>query len=401
MAETMRSKGMRDWLPEDMVRFRRIEAAFLDACLGWGYREVRTPTIEHLYLFTSAGTLSPQMLDRVYSFLDWDGWTGERVVLRPDSTIPTVRLFVENLASAGAAKLFYVQNVFRFTPGDDTREDWQFGAELLGDAFPHGDVELILMAGEVLDRLGVVASLTLSHPGIVRSVLDAAGLSQAEKLTAYDRVLEGDLAALDEAEAKLPGSASVRALLATEGDGPAYLDNLLTVLGRDVPAIATPLAELRAVSQMLAEMGAPHKIAPLGVRSFEYYTGPTFSLQAGGARIGGGGRYDALVGLVGGGSVPASGFALEEERLAPLLPEVQRRDDVITIRCEEPEALGRAFSLAMALRNGSAAVQVVTTGTRAAREVLVSPDGFRLSLNGGPARRLSDIDDVVRALAGH
>ncbi|HET8944012.1 MAG TPA: ATP phosphoribosyltransferase regulatory subunit, partial [Dehalococcoidia bacterium] len=89
---------MRDWLPDDMARFRKIEQAFRDVCLGWGYEEVRTPTIEHLHLFTSAGTLSPQMLGRVYSFLDWDGWTGERVVLRPDSTIPVARLYAESKA---------------------------------------------------------------------------------------------------------------------------------------------------------------------------------------------------------------------------------------------------------------------------------------------------------------
>ena len=55
------------------------------------------PLIEPLHLFTSAGTLSPQTLDRVYSFLDWDGWSGERVVLRPDSTIPAARLYAEHL----------------------------------------------------------------------------------------------------------------------------------------------------------------------------------------------------------------------------------------------------------------------------------------------------------------
>ena len=52
----MRSRGMRDMLPPEMERFRRIENAFREVSLGWGYREVRTPTIEHLYLFTAAGT---------------------------------------------------------------------------------------------------------------------------------------------------------------------------------------------------------------------------------------------------------------------------------------------------------------------------------------------------------
>src|SRR3990172_7112679 len=106
MTDSMRCQGMRDMLPADMERFRRIEAAFRAACLGWGYGGVRTPTIEPLPLFPSAGTLSPQMLERVYSFLDWDGWSGERVVLRPDSTIPSARLYIEYISGGGVAKLF-------------------------------------------------------------------------------------------------------------------------------------------------------------------------------------------------------------------------------------------------------------------------------------------------------
>ena len=313
MAESMRSKGMRDMLPDDMVRFRRIEGAFRETCLGWGYQEVRTPTVEHLFLFTQAGTLSPQMLDRVYSFLDWDGWSGERVVLRPDSTIPTVRLFLEDMEDSEGAKLFYVQNVFRFEQGAESREDWQCGVELLGDAHEGGDVELILMAEEVLGRVGIAPEVKLSHPGIVRAILDRAGLSHAEQLALYDRVLEGDMSALDEVEGRLPGGSSLRGLLTTEGEGRAYLENLRTVLGRDVPGIEEPISELGAVSEMLREVDQAHRIAPLGVRNFEYYTGPVFTLFAGGRRLGGGGRYDALAELVGGRSVPASGFALEME----------------------------------------------------------------------------------------
>src|SRR5437870_2112892 len=153
VTDSLRCRGMRDMLPSEMARFRRVERAFREVCLGWGYGEVRTPTIEHLHLFTSAGTLSPQMLGRVYSFLDWDGWSGERVVLRPDSTIPLARLYSERSEPGG--RYFYVQNVFRFAQGDDSREDWQCGIELIGDTQPLGDVELMLVAGEICSRLGL------------------------------------------------------------------------------------------------------------------------------------------------------------------------------------------------------------------------------------------------------
>src|SRR5690348_15425358 len=151
--ESLRCPGMHDLGPEEMARFRRIEEVFRNSCESWGYREIRTPVIEHLHLFTSAGTLSPQTLDRVYSFLDWDGWSGERVVLRPDSTIPAARLYSERLDRERVAKLFYRQSVFRFTDGDAPREEWQCGVELIGDTGRSGDLDLVTLA---LDALAAI-----------------------------------------------------------------------------------------------------------------------------------------------------------------------------------------------------------------------------------------------------
>ena len=102
-----RSKGNRDLSPGEMKTFRLIEGIFRECCLKWGYQEVRTPTIEYLHLFTSAGTLTPSMLGKVYSFLDWDGWSGERVVLKPDGTIPIARFYVDNMEKMELAKLLY------------------------------------------------------------------------------------------------------------------------------------------------------------------------------------------------------------------------------------------------------------------------------------------------------
>src|SRR4030066_201489 len=131
--KNQKCKGMQDLLPGDMVRFRRIEDTFRTCCGNWGYREVRTPTLEYLYLFTAAGTLTPGMLSKVYSFLDWDGWSGERVVLRPDGTIPVARLYIDSLDKAELAKLFYVTNIFIFEEtGTANREKWQGGVGVIG-----------------------------------------------------------------------------------------------------------------------------------------------------------------------------------------------------------------------------------------------------------------------------
>lgn len=403
MPDSMRPPGMRDWLPDDMARFRKIEQAFRDVCLGWGYDEVRTPTIEHLHLFTSAGTLSPQMLGRVYSFLDWDGWTGERVVLRPDSTIPVARLYAENEEAGAVKKLFYVQNVLRFAQGDESREDWQCGVELIGDTQPMGDIELVLIAGEVLQRLGLDASVKLSAPGILRAVLSRAGYDLTEQLALYDRVLDGELSVLDEVAGRISGAgAPVRSLLSMEGDGVAYLDNLLSALGSAVPGIERPVSDLRAVSETLAEVGRNHTIAPLLVRNFEYYTGPVFHFYVDGVKVGGGGRYDSLVGLVGGGDVPASGLALEMEVLASVIGDGAQPSTAVVIRPEAGEraAMAAAFSLAGELRSAGRAFRIAASGERSgACEVVASGAGFTLRLNGSAPRQLARAADVISALS--
>jgi histidyl-tRNA synthetase len=403
MQDSMRPPGMRDMLPADMERFRIIEGAFREACVGWGYREVRTPTIERLHLFTAAGTLSPQMLERVYSFLDWDGWSGERVVLRPDSTIPVARLYVEKLGDSRIAKLFYVQNVLRFAQGDESREDWQCGAELIGDTYPLGDLELILIACEVLQRLGFAPEVKLSDPGILRAVLSTAGYEQAEQLAVYDRVLEGDASVLSEVQGRLPqGAVAGLEMLSMEGDGSAFLKNLRSVLEPGIPGIRPPVEELTTLADVLAGIGYSPKVAPALVRNFEYYTGPVFHLFIDGTKIAGGGRYDALISQVGAQSIPASGFALEMEPLATLLAQadsVKRPQVAIRSAGKNGAELGAVFALARALRDAGVGVQLVGVSNGPSREVVASADGFALASEDGNARRLTRVEEVVRAVA--
>src|SRR5581483_8716577 len=250
--ETLLCRGMRDLLPDDLARFRRLEAAFRGVCAAWGYREVRTPTVEHLYLFTSSGTLSPELLGRVYSFLDWDGWTGERVVLRPDATIPVARLYRERL-DGRTAKLCYVENVFRFSRDEQPREVWQCGAELIGETWPAGDVEVLLLALDTLARVGLEdVELTLSHGGIIRSPLERAGYAPGERADLYDRMLDGDVAVLRDLEARLPElGPGLHLLSEVKSAGVAFVDNLRAAFAAAVPAMRGPLDELALIGRTL------------------------------------------------------------------------------------------------------------------------------------------------------
>ena len=293
-ASDLRGHGMHDLGPDEMERFRAVEARFLDVAGRAGYREIRTPTVEPLHLFTGAGTLSPQMLDRVYSFLDWDGWSGERVVLRPDSTLPAVR-WHEERAGGDSARLCYVQPVYRFAPDDGQREQWQCGVELFGLTAPEGDAELLRLARELLTGLGLSeVRFELSHSGLVRAALGAAGLDRAAQLAAYDRLLDGDAAAIAELVAANPEQAgALRVLFEVDGGGEGYLANLRAALAA-VPEAEQPIAEIEAAARAFAGAGSACAVAPASARGFEYYTGVTFRAFAGDSECLRGGRYDGL-----------------------------------------------------------------------------------------------------------
>jgi len=317
-----RCKGSRDLSPEEMARFRLIEGAFRDCCLKWGYEEVRTPTLEYLHLFTSIGTLTPSMLGKVYSFLDWDGWSGERVVLRPDGTIPVARLYIDSMKEKGLAKLFYVANVFIFEEtGKETRERWHYGAKLIGVSSTIADVELIILALEVLKRLRLEnVELRLSHAGLIRALLRQLGLSPEEQTKIFDEILDGDVEALARIKSARPElGKTLTSLLDLKGKSSGFLKNLKVLFNQNLPELEPSLGDFINVVDLLETLGCDYQIDITSGRGFEYYTGVIFQLFVGEEKIGGGGRYDALIPLMGGENVPASGFALYLDRLMNLV----------------------------------------------------------------------------------
>ncbi len=319
----MRSRGMRDLGPEAMRQFRAVERVFLDTVSARGYQEIRTPTIEPLHLFTATAALSPALLDRVYSFLDWDGWSGDRVVLRPDATVPAARWYEQRWQdSVEPARLCYVQPVYRFVPGNGQREQWQCGVELFGLPASSADAELLLLAREVLTALGLPdLRFELAHAGLVRAVLDAALLDASaqaetlERLAGEDRdAVVGTLAAAHPAL-----GAALRLLFAVDGGGRAYIENLRAALLPAVPPAEAALDDLAAAAGALDAAGCAYRVLPGAARNFEYYTGLTFRVLAGDAECAGGGRYDGLGEAIGGRAVPASGFGADLMRLADLV----------------------------------------------------------------------------------
>jgi histidyl-tRNA synthetase len=345
-----RYKGGKDLLAADMAAFRLIESAFRESCLSWGYEEVRTPTIEYLHLFTSAGTLTPGMLRRVYSFLDWDGWSGERVALRPDGTIPAARLYIDNLQDQGLARLFYLINIFGYDEtGREARERWQGGVELLGTPSKGGlgEVELIQLAMGILSKLRIgKVTVKLSHAGLIKAYLDELGANWGESSHLLEELLDGEEPALAAAACQPEVQRALSQLLRLKGKKYGFLKNLEASLQPVSSAFRDNLRDFVRVAEMLDALKLDYEIDIASGRGFEYYTGIIFQFLAGDVKIGGGGRYDELIPLLGGKKRSAAGFALYIGRLMDYVsPDVigTAPGVLVQVASEKPAVVRRGF----------------------------------------------------------
>jgi histidyl-tRNA synthetase len=409
--KVQRCKGMRDLTPEEMAVFRLVEGICRDCCLKWGYQEVRTPTIEYLHLFTSAGTLTPGMLGKVYSFLDWDGWSGERVVLRPDGTIPVARLYTESLKDKELARLFYDTNIFIFEEaGEKTRERWQCGAELIGAGSALADAELIALSLEVIKKLGLNGvELRLSHAGLIKALLIKLGLSPEEQNRMLDRILDGDAEALAEVSRESPElESSLRPLLSLKGKSPGFLNNQRALIARSMPEVSPHFDSFLETVALLDDLGCSYKIDIASGAGFEYYTGIIFQLFIGGEKVGGGGRYDALIPSMGGGDVPASGFALYLDRLMKLVNAevfVKTAPERFLMRVKSRDTTKEAFEVADSLRQAGYIAELDLDGSEAASRWLLevqkeAPVLTLVDLVKNKRFEASTVDEVLKLLEG-
>ncbi|MBN1689657.1 MAG: histidine--tRNA ligase family protein [Dehalococcoidia bacterium] len=409
--ESQRCKGARDLLPDDMERFRQVEDAFRNSCLNWGYREIRTPTLEYIHLFTAAGTLTPSMLGRVYSFLDWDGWGGERVVLRPDGTIPAARLYSENLADQKVARLYYITNVFAFEEtGRENREKWQCGVELLGDCDRASDAEVIALALEIAGAMGLAKpEIKLSHAGILKALIGDLRLDGDSKAALLDDILEGNWQAFAGVKSKNKEVVNaITSLIKLKGKSSGFLANL-----KAMPAISKSVRNeidgFAAVTALLDKMQIGYSIDFTSIRGFEYYTGLCFKITSGGDRICSGGRYDNLIGLVGGRDIPACGFAFYLDTVTDKVKpwSKQKAEKTVSVKAsgESAETVNAAFEAAAAMRNVGLIAELnfcgnqlqarwsVSVGTRPASLTLV--DNFTKT-----RRKASTVGEVINIIGG-
>lgn len=345
-------RGTRDLLPDQAERFRCLEDLAAQVAKQFGYGEIRTPLFEHSELFQRGVGESTDIVEKeMYTFSD----RGERsLTLRPEGTAGVVRAFIENKLYNGAlpAKYFYFGPMFRYEKpqAGRYRQLWQFGIEVLGAEGPRADVEVIALGWHYYKLLGIEASLVLNSIGC-----PACRARHRQDLLEYLRKRPMCNLCATRLERN-----PLRVLDCKNPDCQKEL--------RDVPLIIDYLCDqcsehFGQVRNGLEELDIPYVLDPRLVRGLDYYSRTTFEYKTDklGSQdaLGGGGRYDGLVELLGGPSVPAVGFALGIDRIELMDPPflgMKKTRRGIWLVTMEPVA-DKAVALAYALRKEGIRIQ--------------------------------------------
>ncbi|MDK2892743.1 histidine--tRNA ligase [Methanohalophilus sp.] len=304
-------RGTRDFLPEDTALRRHVESIMRQVVTHWGYHEIITPTFEHLDLFTLKS--GEGIIGEIYKFTD----KGNRdLSLRPELTAPVMRMYVNEMqARPLPLKLFYFENCFRYERPQKGRfrEFWQFGVEVIGSKSPHADAEVIALAEQILESVGIKGDIHVGHLGIIRHILRELEGEKQNKIMRFvdkkdDKGLDEYLEAIN---APIELREQIFELVSISGEN--AISKAKEIVG-DLPE----LESFEKLLNLLDAYGVNYSVDFGIARGLDYYTGMVFEIYAEGLgaqnQVCGGGAYQ-LIHLFGGGDVPSTGFGIGFDRI--------------------------------------------------------------------------------------
>jgi len=311
-------RGMNDLLPADSPLWAFFELNIRTWLKSYGYREMRTPILEHTGLFKRAiGEVTDIVEKEMYTFVD--ALNGESMTLRPEGTASCVRAAIEhNMLFDGGKRLWYAGPMFRHERPQKGRyrQFHQVGVEALGYAGPDLDVEHLLMTARLWKQLGLAEFIKLE----INTLGGAeARANHRQKLIAY---FAAHIDLLDDDSQRRLHTNPLRIL---DSKNPA-MQAMVEAAPRLIDEIdAEARAHFDAVKQGLEDAGVAYQFNPRLVRGLDYYNYTVFEwvtdkLGAQGT-VCAGGRYDGLVAQLGGKPAPACGFAMGVERLLVMMSE--------------------------------------------------------------------------------
>ncbi|MBT8484278.1 MAG: histidine--tRNA ligase [Phycisphaerales bacterium] len=337
-------KGTRDFYPPDMAVRRHLESVWRSVSINHGFEEVDGPTFEHLELYTVKS--GPGIVSELFSFRRAGGKT--EYALRPEFT-PTLGRMVASAIKrlSPPVKWFSIPTMFRAERPQRgrLREHVQWNVDVVGDASPAAELEVLAVLIGVLRRFGLTdrdVTIKLSHRQVVTELLLGAGLDEARLPAAFDLLDRRDklpAAEFDERAATLGLDAGTLEVFRPGGQSRIDPAGVSEHFGQ----LLSALDDAGLASWYTTDFGI--------VRGLAYYTGTVFEVHATSGReraIAGGGRYDGLVELFGGPPTPAVGVAMGDVVLRLVLEETGRlstpetylpRPDVFVINLLETTGL--------------------------------------------------------------
>ena len=352
-------RGMVDILPEQTQLWQRVEMAASEQFHRAGFKEIRTPLLEATDLFSrSIGEETDVVGKEMYTFLD----RGDRsCTLRPEGTASVVRAVLEHgLLKQGPQRLWYGGPMFRYErpQAGRQRQFHQIGVECFGMNSPRCDVEVISIAWDLLDSLGL--------KGLA---LELNSLGTFEDRNRYrTKLVEWFQDRFEDLDLDSQQRLETNPLRILDSKNP----NTQSIL-RDAPTLGEFLCDessdrFLAVQDSLKALKIPFDINPRLVRGLDYYCHTAFEITSKhlGAQstVCGGGRYDGLVAQLGGSATSGIGWAIGMERLMMLLDEstsVQISPDIYFVNRGEVAQI-KALVLARKLRAASLIVELDSSG---------------------------------------
>ncbi|HZF67337.1 MAG TPA: histidine--tRNA ligase [Gemmatirosa sp.] len=318
--------GFRDFYPEQLAERAHVMRTWRDVARRYGFLEYDGPPLEPLELYTKKS--GDEIVGQLYNFVD----KGDRTVaMRPEMT-PTFARMVAARANAlrKPVRWFSTPQLFRYERQQRgrLREHYQLNVDIVGEADVTADAELLAVAVDIMRAFGLTAGdvrARVSDRRLLSALLRGVGVTEEQLPAAYQAIDKSERDPRDVLVARL-GEAGVEAPVAERALDLARrttVDELRTVHGDD-PAVGEALDRLARYFAYLGALGVGEWVTLdlTIVRGLAYYTGIVFELfdaQGEFRAICGGGRYDTLLGALGGVELPALGFGMGDVVLAELL----------------------------------------------------------------------------------
>jgi histidyl-tRNA synthetase len=384
-------RGTFDVLGEAALARAELERTAKGILERAGYARIETPTFEATELFSrGVGESTDVVQKEMYTFDDGGGGS---LTLRPEGTAPVCRAYMEHGMHklAQPVKLWYLGPYFRAERPQHGRyrQFAQIGVEAIGSDEPAVDAETIVLLAEILEALRVQARLRISSLGTPATRAD-----YREELTAYLRANSERLSQ------EVRDRIDLNPLRAFDADHPGTREVM-----REAPLLVERLDDadrehFETVKALLDGAGLDYEVDPTLVRGLDYYTRTVFefSSDALGAQsgVGGGGRYDGLIELLGGPATPGVGWAAGVERMLlaaepqPIAPPPLD----LYVAYAKPEYRGEAFRLAADARRAGLSAQL-ELGGRSVKGVFKQADraGARyVAILGDEGTALKDME---------